>query len=408
MRPLFPQCAFGLLLAFPLAPPAPLRADTAVRLTDLEPGDEDGLNGLDAAVVSGALYFVGRNGAGQEGLYRYDGTNPPALLADSVAARPRELTAWQGKLYFQGGPSNDRELWRYDPVGATFVEALDLRPTGNGNPQRFAAPPGLLCFSAFTDNFGFEPHCWDGTNPPTVLDLTPGASSSAPLYLTPWNGALALVNETDAEGLVLTWDGSGAAEPIDPGPGEPYSNACCLSAIGTELYFQAQDGSSFYRIFGHAESGSPARVSTTFEPGGFIGSFRGQMVTDGEDPALGVLSPELWRRVAGALRRVRPGDAVAGTDGHVEVAGASYFTGYPSLASDDRDLYKYCGAGPVGLATPAFAGDAASVVGDRAVGFLGRVYVSATDGLFGEELWEITPDHLFCDDFETGGTSSWP
>jgi hypothetical protein len=108
------------------------------------------------------------------------------------------------------------------------------------------------------------------------------------------------------------------------------------------------------------------------------------------------------------MHRVRPGAQVSSTSGHVEAASALYFAGYPEVSSDDRELYKYCGAGGIAPATSAWSGADADVTTDRPIVWNGRIYLSAHDPTSGSELWAVTPSHLFCDDFETGGAASWP
>jgi len=405
MRTLLRLASFAVFLS--LFVPCRIAADSAVRLTDLAPGDDDGLDDLDAAVLGDFLYFVG-DAAGNQGLYRYDGVNAPTLVPDSAAARPHELVVWQNRLYFQGGPSGDRELWEYDPAGPSLGEAVDVRASGNGSPQRIAALAGEICFGAFSDTFGFELHCWDGSGLATVYDLETGPGSSFPTELTAWNDGLALVRETAEGSELLFYDGSGMPEPIAAGPGAPFTEPCCLAGAPDGLYFVALSDDEQYRLFRCVPPAAPVLLSTTFEPYGEIGAFRGQMITDGADPSLGLEDSEMWRLVAGALRRVRPGTSVTSTTGHVEAASALYFSGYPEGTSNDLELYKYCGAGAIGPATTAWAGDEATVTTSAPLAWNGKVYVSAFDATFGEELWAVTPSHLFCDDFETGGTASWP
>jgi hypothetical protein len=182
-----------------------------------------------------------------------------------------------------------------------------------------------------------------------------------------------------------------------------------MVAVGSQLYFQAEESGGTERIFRYDGALPPLHLSTSFVPRGFLGVHRGQLVGVGFDPNTGVQTPELWRWVGGEFARVSPGAVVyTGSVGHATAWGGLYFPGYPTTTSNDGDLYRYCGAGLVGVATSAFAGEDRSVVSQHPVDFQGRVFVSATDPDFGEELWEIAPAHRFCDDFETGSLSSWP
>jgi hypothetical protein len=403
-RPLHPTALLLLLVAY-LAPP--LAADVAVRLTDLEAGDDDGLNGLDAAVLDGSLYFVGSSPAGS-GLYRYDGVSAPALVAGSEVADPEELVAWNGKLYFRGGPSGDRELWSYDPAAPSFGEVVDVRPSGNAQPQRFAAMPDRLCFGAFTDSSGFELACWDGSPPALIFDLVPNSDSSFPEHLTAWSGGLAFTAGPGGDPSLYVYDGVAPPAIVEPGPGEPFSGPAGYAASGDAIVFEAQDGGSTARVFRYDGVSPPQRVSTTFSPWGFSTTFRGRLVLNGDDPALGLSDPELLRRGPTGIARMSPGVTIVGASTYSVAAGGLYFVAYPSTSSNDATLFRYCGAGQVAPATAAFASGELVVDGERAITFDGRIFVAGSDADFGSELWALTPGHILCDDFESGDFAAWP
>jgi hypothetical protein len=385
---------------------ASAETDEIVRITDLAPDAADSLNGLRAAVVGGILYFVGDPGSGAA-LYRWNGVDAPEQVPDSQGTNPDELVAFDDRLFFQGGPSNDRELWEYDPAGPTIGEALDLRPSGNGLPQRFAVAAGHLCFAAYTDTLGIELHCWDGDGAPDVFDLASSSDSSYPDYLVAWGDLLAFVAQPDGEEVLMTYDGVGAPQEVVPDVGEPFLYPCCLSVVGDELTFQAEAEDFNFRVWTYDGIDPPTRVSTTFEPWGFQGPFRGRVVVDGEDPSAGVSPSELWRGTTAGLRRVDPGTVVVGGEGQVTANEGLYFSAYPSEDSNDTVLFKFCGAGPVEPAHPSFASFDLQLATARPIVFAGRVLVAADDDEFGEELWAVEPSHIFCDDFEAGDLASW-
>lgn len=394
----------GLLISVALLGAAsPLAADSATRLTDLVAGSEDGIPGLQAAVVGGDLYFVGLPGPS---LYRYDGVNAPTFVPGSDLAQPGELIAWNGKLYFQGGVS-DRELWVYDPAGPTLEEVLDVRPSSNGGPQRFAVFAGRLCFAAFSESNGFELFCWDGIGPPELLDIAPGSASSYPEELTVSGAVLYFVARPAGSPRVLRYDGVDPPEVVAADPGEPYDFPCCLASAQGALFFEAEDAGGNARLWRFDDLAPPTRVSTTFEPWGYLGVYRDRLVVDGEDATAGVTEPELWRLVGGALERVHPGASAVSTEGHRTARNGLYFFGYPSTGSNSGEIYRYCGAGPVGIASGDFAAAGATPTSERPIVFQDRIYVAADQEATGEELWVIEPSHLFCDDLETGDTSSW-
>jgi len=386
---------------------APLAADLGVRLTELGAGDDDGLQGLDAAVVGDALYFVGRDGAASRALHRYDGVNPPAPIADSAAANPQELVAWNGKLYFRGG-AGDRELWVYDPAGPTLELALDVRPGGNGQPQRFAAFDDRLCFGAFSAANGFELFCWDGATTPDLFDLEPDSGSSFPEELTAWGDRLAFVAQVGGERRLWVHDGVNPPAAVAGAPGDDYEFPGGV-AVGADaaLYFEAQPaGGGAVRLWRYDGLAAPTPVSTSFSPWGFAGAPRGRLLVSGEDPDAGVEVPELWRLGDGGLERVAPGIAVGSAAAPVAAGGVVYFPGESVPASGNFVLFRLC-SGAAFAPSDALTASGAALVSERAVAFRDRILVTAVDATHGEELWEVTPSHLFCADFEAGDAADW-
>ncbi len=386
---------------------APTAADQIARLTDIGPGTASGLAGLDAAVLDGVVYFVGRPDSEGNALYRWNGVDPPELIPDSQESNPDELIAFGGKLYFQGGPSDDREVWVYDPDGPTVEEALDVRIGGSGVPQRFAVAGSKLCFGAFSGTPGFELFCWDGVSTPDLFDLAPGGGSSFPRDLVAWGDRLVFTAKPQDDELVFVYDGVDTPQAVAAAPGQPFDYPCCYSVVGDDLTFQAEGADEQFQIWRYDGVAPPAPLSTTLEPWGYQGAFRGRVVVDGADPGAGVSTPELWRATTLGLARVDPGAVVVGGEGHVTVGGALYFFAYPTTNSNDGMLFKFCGAGPVAPAHALFASHEVEVESPRPLAFDGRVLFSARSAGFGQELWALSPSHLFCDDFEAGDASGW-
>jgi len=395
-----------LLLLGLLGAPA-LLADTALRLTDVAAGAIDGLNGLDAAVLGDALYFVGRPVAGSRALYRYDGVNPPTEVPGSVAQKPIDLVAWNGKLYFQGGASGNREVWSYDPAGPTIELAVDVFPGGHGNSQRFAVVGGRLCFGANSPALGFELFCWDGAGPAELFDLAPGVDGSFPNLLTAWGTKLVFTALTDGQVRLWLYDGTNPPAEVLSDPGEFFNAPYDLTPMADELYFAAGDADFFDRIWRYDGLVAPTRVSTTFRPWGPPGVARGRLMVTGEDATAGVDDPELWRLVAGTFERAAPGVLVADGMSLVDPGTAVAFLGESAPGSGDLQLFRYCGRGAL-APTDAFDASGAAVRSERVVPFAGQLVLSAADAAHGEELWSVTPSALLCDDFESGDVASWP
>ena len=382
-----------------------LGADTALRLTELGAAAEDGLDGLDAAVVGGELFFVGRAGAASRALYRYDGVNPPTLVPDSAAPNPVELVAWNGKLYFQGGVS-DRELWSYDPAGGAPSLALDVRAGGNGLPQRFAVLGDRLCFGAFSTANGFELFCWDGTTPVELFDLVPGTDSSFPDQLFAWGTRLVFGAQIGGEQQLWLCDGTNSPAQVVPSPGESFDWPFGFASIDGDLYFTASDEGFTSRLWRYDGVAPPSRVSPTVSPWGVPGAPRGVLFVSAEAPDAGVEEPELFRLVAGELRRASPGITVGAEMSLVDAGGAVAFIGESVPASGDLHLFRYCGRGSL-APTDAFETSGAAVASEHVVAFAGKLLLTASDAAHGEELWSVTPSFLLCDDFETGDTAGW-
>lgn len=391
----------GLALAGAASAPA---ADTLTRITDLVPGDDDGLDGLAGAVVGNELFFVGWLAAGGEALYHYDGVGSPAMVPGSDAADPAGLVAWNGKLYFGGGPNSDRELWSYDPVGGAIGEAVDVRPTGNAIPESIAAFGDRICFASHTDSQGRELACWDGSGGADVHDLVPGPDSSFPTGLYVHGGALYFVASDGADERLWRFDGQSAPAVVAAAPGDEFEGPCCLAGATDGLYFQAFDAAFLIRLWRYDGVNPPAPVSETFEPTGWTGVFRGRPVVGGENPSTGV-AEELWRRGPAGLRRLSPGTILEQSDALTTMRDALFLRSYVGGA-DDFALHRFCGAGGVVTVADPRDGDPA-ITSDRLVAFNGRLYFAATDATFGEELWAFDSSHLFCDDFESADASAW-
>lgn len=393
------------LLVCLLGTPA-LRADTAVRLTDIDGAATDGLNGLDAAVLGDALYFVGRPVAGNRALYRYDGVNPPTEVPGSLAQKPIDLVAWNGKLYFQGGVSGNREVWSYDPAGPTIELAVDVFPGGHGNSQRFAVVGGQLCFGANSVASGFELFCWDGAGPAELFDLAPGVDGSFPNLLTTWGTKLVFTALTDGQVRPWLYDGTNPPAEVLSDPGEFFSAPYNFTPMADELYFAAGDADFFDRIWRYDGLVAPTRVSTTFRPWGSPGVARGRLMLTGEDATVGVDDPELFRLVAGTFERAAPAVLVANSISLLDSGGAVAFIGESAPGSGDLQLFRYCGSGAL-APTDAFDASGAAVRSVRVLPFAGQLLVSAADAAHGEELWSVSPSVLLCDDFESGDAASW-
>jgi hypothetical protein len=392
---------FALPLALALAPRAHA-GDVLTRITDIGPGTQDGINELDGAVLGGFLYFVTQPGDGTS-LYRTNGVAAPTPVPNTDAADPREVIAWNGKIYFSGG--DDREVWEYDPGDDSVTEVVEIRTTGNTVPQRFAATPDRLCFGGFTDSQGFEYHCWDGVTAATTYDLEPGITDSFPDSLVADGDRIAFVGRSGGEAVVYFQDGNTLPVVLPVAAGHAYDSPCCLGFSNGILYFDASDVTNgddrLYRYDGVTPA---ARVSETFNFDGFPASLRDRLLVTGTDASIGVNSPELFRLSGTTLSRAAPGWVVQSAIDPIVHDGALFLNGW----NGTEVVYRFCGAGPVPvLPMTAAGGEVALPVEGRGISFAGRYYFAADSAAAGTELWALASAHRHCDGFEIGGTSAW-
>lgn len=395
-----PFAGLALLLTLAAAPPA-RAADVLTRITDLGPGTQDGLSELDGDILGGFLYFVTEPGTGSD-MYRTNGSDAPAQVPNLDAVNPREVIAWNGRLYFGGG--EDREVWQYDPLDDSVVEVVEIRTNGNTIPQRFAATPDRLCFGGFTNSLGFEYHCWDGVGPAVTYDLEAGVTDGFPDHLVADGDRIAFVGRSGGASVVYFQVGNTLPTPVPVAPGQGYDSPCCLGFTDGVLYFNGSDiTNGAERLYRYDGSTPASRVSETFDFYGVPATLRNRLLVPGQDPSIGVTGSELFRLSGTGLTRVAPGSIVGTAVDPVEHDGALFLRGW----NGTEVLFRYCGAGAVTLPTLTANGETALPAEGRGISFAGRFYFAATSALTGTELWVLDSAHRHCDGFETGDATAW-
>jgi len=392
------------------------QAETAVRITDLRPGGGSGVPGLDAAVFADKLYFAATADGGFLDLWSYDGALSPVKVPGSDEIQPTYLTTWLGALYFLGGPSSDRELWKYDGVQPP-AEVLDLLDPGSGSPDLLTAFGSELCFRAITSaDVGDELVCWDEATAPDVYDLRTGALSALPDALTVLGDRLYFGANVDGLGRE-PWSHESFLAPELVGDlrlGSSSSNPDSFVQNGALLYLRASDSGGNGRLWVDDGIAAPAMVSTTFDVQGGVASWAGKLLVDGfeeaatvADAVAGEALDQLHVLRAGGLAPAPwPGGRIFDAGSFLAHRNALYFSATQSLANE-TDLFRYCGGGIVDRVTDQFADATASIQGVL-VQFQGRIYFSADDGVNGRELWALDPlTALYCDGFEDGHDDDW-
>jgi ELWxxDGT repeat protein len=213
--------------------------------------------------VGNTLYFTARGENTDYSLWKSDGTETGTVLVKSISTS--NFTAVGDTLYFTASDSiNGKELWKSDGTDAGTVLVKDIYPgpgpsTSNdtGSPDYFTALGSTLYFTASEGINGRELWKSDGTAAGTVLvkNIYPGSGSSLnnnavyPRYLTAVGSTLYFSADDGSNGQEL-WKSDGTAsgtvlvKDIYPGPNtgiSPY-NSQSFTAFGDILYFTAQDG----------------------------------------------------------------------------------------------------------------------------------------------------------------------
>jgi ELWxxDGT repeat protein len=169
--------------------------------------------GPELRAVGGTVFFPGRDADHGTELWASDGTVggtggtggtrlvrdiEPGGASPELCPEPRELTAFQGRLYFSAySAGRGRELWRSDGTEAGSVPVRDINPgPASSHPLRLAVHADRLWFLADDGEHGFELWSSDGTEAGTklALELTPGPESTFPNLLVSLNERRLLVS----------------------------------------------------------------------------------------------------------------------------------------------------------------------------------------------------------------------
>jgi ELWxxDGT repeat protein len=410
------RASFALALAVAL--PVAAAADVATQLFDLWPGPDPGAPSFDAAVFDGRLCFRGRNdptapdATGDE-LYCYDGTTVTLaadVLPGGTGSFPRELTVYDGQLYFSAeNPFDDNELWRWDGTNPP-VEVFDLRAGGESAPRELTVYDGQLYFSADDDGAAGGRALWRydssqplvvGTNPMLVQDFSTTDLGTPRDWLVfedilyfpappqPNHGE-ELFRFDGSQPIV---DGTNPRIVVDLDPGQPGSDPADLTAHDDgNFYFSAVTsldvGRRLYRSNGN---NLPTLLSSTLDLQGDLVSYGGELLffAQDQDPAA-LTGTELWSYDGTSFTRVEPGAEYIGGGPFAEIDGLLYFVAPQGSPLDGHDLYKYDGTGPPAPAVALFStiGDANYPVGGFSV-FGGLLYFNARSTAGGIELWAL-------------------
>lgn len=380
---------------------AALADDLFTRITDLRPGAPSGVPRLSGLVYDEAFWFIGTLDDFDTRIYRYDGVLPPVEQA-ATNVNPDELLRFGGEFVFRGGGLSDRELWRWDGVGAPF-EAFDLLGSGSGFPEELTVVGDELCFDGVTPQ-GHELVCWDGVSSPTTFDLWAGSNGSDPEALATVGGKLYFeAYEPLAGGEPRVYEGTGPPALVaDVRPGTGASLAQGFVEYGGDLYFAANEGSGQLRLMRKPPALPPVADPNGLGVRGELTVHAGALLFPGYEDGQSVY---LRHYKDDALTRLEP--AIAYADSFLPFANALYFVA--GDATVDRDVWRWCGGETVERVSDGFASNQAWIGEGGLVPFDGRILLAAKglDGA-GTELWSLAPmSAIFCSGFLPGDVGEW-
>ena len=247
--------------------------------------------------IGTTLYFQASDGTatGQHGteLWQFDTTSAasstnPSMIYDirngTISSNPRYLKAVGTTLYFNAYDSNGQELWKFDTTSAASSSNPSMvydivSGAGSSNPLYLGSVGTTLYFNAIGGAVsGYELWQFDTTstasssNPSLVYDIIIGSDGSYPMYLESVGTTLYFQANDGTNGQELwQFDTTSTASSSNPSlvyniwPGG-HSYPTHLGAVGTTLYFQADDGRGYgrelwqFNTTSGASSGNPSMV----------------------------------------------------------------------------------------------------------------------------------------------------
>jgi ELWxxDGT repeat protein len=277
IRPLL--SALACVLAAALAPAAQTvyRSGPTV-LDDQVPGAE---YSSPAGMVEfeGALYFSATSsGTGKE-LHRYTEAGGVELVAEIVSgtnsSSPQDLVVFDGALYFTahtgyfGSGATGQELYRYTAAGGIEL-AADVNPgPPTSAPAWLTVYDGALYFQATTSTTGKELYRYTRAGGAVLAaDIAPGSAASAPNNFAVYDGALYFHAQTQANGQELyRYTAASGAQLIDLVPGTGTSDPRPLTVYDGALYFGATLDAAIGRELYRYTAAGGAELAAEFAPG---------------------------------------------------------------------------------------------------------------------------------------------
>ena len=199
-------------------------------------------------ILGDYAYFMAVNDVVGAELYRSNGTTTELVMDINPgveSSSPHWAVELNGKLFFRADDGvHGEELWMTD--GVTTEMVVDLNPgIAASHPERLTVMNGWVYFPAIHASFGSELWRSNGTTTEMVKDINPGIGDGEPKELVNSDGRLFFAAENGTTGAELwTSDGTAAGTYLvrDIRVGDSPSLPTNLTAVGSEVYFSANDG----------------------------------------------------------------------------------------------------------------------------------------------------------------------
>jgi len=472
------RAAVGRVGQFEVLEQRALLAAVAQLVDDTVTGGAISIRNADSVLFSNIVsvgnkqYFVATDGLNGQELWTIDEFGLAEMVEDSIpggginpgsaGSTPALLTNVDGVLYFRANDgTNGIELWRVNASGTAEMVEDDL-PNGGLGPGYPATTPDLLTNVAGTLYFvandganGRELWRVDGSGTAKLVEdslpgggINPGSAGSFPSGLSDVQGSLYFRANDGVNGTELwTIDPLGVAQMIEdslPGgglnPGAGSSAATNLTAVGSTVFFTANDGSNGVELWRITSPGLAEMVEDAIPGGGIaLGSYgspryltnvSGTLYFTANDGTNGL---ELWRvNPSGIAEMVEdsiaeggiyPGASSSTPEFLVNVAGTLYFSA--DDGTNGTELWRINGSGVAEMVEDSVPGGGIApgsfpfASGSRPrylTNVAGTLFFNATDGSNGYELWrvnasgiaELVEDAIAGGGLRSGASSSFP